>query len=239
MIRNRILGVGVRWVAVGLALTVGAGCAGRSVPIGHDVLSSIKAGGPLKVARHQPPAFKVEDPGNSKVESLAGVSGGELVIPGRKPSTMSMEDEYALDDPAVAVRAKLLEALSYELGVTPDGSDIPPLTDDSLDALVNAVGPEGWLLEVSTIRWGLAYDPALWTRYRVEVEARGRLIDLGTRRVAWQSRCDGSERDVPKKSKSKFEDLTREDATALKERLTAAADRCAEALVSDMFHGVR
>lgn len=232
-----ISGITRGWLVGLIALAASAGCAGRSVPIDHDVLSTLKAGGPLKVIRHQPPAFAVKDPPNSRVESLVGVSGGDLVIPGRPSQMAPMEEEYALDDPAIAVRAKLLDALAFELGVSHDASEGPPLTDDNLDALPDAVGREGWLLDVKTVRWGIAYDGALWTRYRVQVETRGRLIDLSRRQVAWQATCDGSERDAPKKSG--FADLTSQDATALKERLSAAADRCSEALIQDIFHGVR
>lgn len=237
MTRNQARGRWVQWVAVGLALGVSLGCAAKRVPIAHDVLSTLNDRGPLKVVRQQPPAFAIADPPNSRVESIAGISGGELVIPGRPTQATPMEEEYALDDPALAVRAKLLDALSFELGVTHDESAGLPLTDDNLDALPDAVGREGWLLDVSTIQWGLAYDETMWTRYRVNVQARGRLIDLTRRQVAWQSTCDGSERDAPKKSG--YADLTSQDAAALKERLSAAADRCAAALIDDMFHGVR
>ena len=237
MTRKWTSGRWAQWIVVGLAVTLGSACGARSIQIEHDVLSTLNAGGRLKLVRHPPPAFAVAAPPNSRVESIAGVSGGALVIPGRPTHAAPMEEEYALDDPAIAVRAKLLDALAFELGVTHDESEGPPLTDDGPGALAEAVGREGWLLDVNTVHWGLAYDPKMWTRYRVQVQTRGRLIDLSRQRVAWQATCDGSERDAPKKSG--FAELTSQDATALKERLSAAADRCADVLIGHIFQGVR
>jgi hypothetical protein len=111
------------------------------------------------------------------------------------------------------------------------------LPDDRIDALGGAVGRDGWLLDVKTLRWGIAYDPKFWRRYRVQVEARSRLIDLAHERVVWQAMCDGSEGDAPKGSL--LAELTANDAALLKERLAAAADRCADVLVTHFFAGVR
>lgn len=237
MTEARIPGRWNQWMIALIAIALNTACAAGSIQIEHDVLSTLNAGGPLKLARHQPPAFAIADPPNSRVESLVGVSGGALVIPGRPTHAAPMEEEYALEDPAIAVRAKLLEALAFELGVTHDESERPLVTDNSLDALADAVGRDGWLLDVDTVHWGLAYDQNMWTRYRVQVQTRGRLIDLSRRRVAWEATCDGSERDAPKKSG--FAELTSQDASALKERLSAAADRCADVLIGHIFQGLR
>ncbi len=237
MTRKWTSGRWAQWIVVGLAVTLGTACAAGSIQIEHDVLSTLNAGGPLKLSRHQPPAFAVADPPNSRVESIVGVSGGALVIPGRPTHAAPMEEEYALEDPAIAVRAKLLDALAFELGVKHDESEGPTLTDDNLEALADTVGREGWLLDVDTVHWGLAYDQEMWTRYRVQVQTRGRLIDLSHQRVAWEATCDGSERDAPKKSG--FAELTSQDAALLKERLSAAADRCAAVLIGHIFQKVR
>jgi hypothetical protein len=148
-----------------------------------------------------------------------------------------MEAEYALDDPAADIRDKVFDSLSFELNVRRAESEAPPLSDDHVDAVGDAVGREGWLLDVKTLRWGIAYDQKFWTRYRVQVQARSRLIDLSRGRVVWQATCDGSESDAPKGSV--LAELTADDALVLKERLAAAAERCASELVAHLFAGVR
>lgn len=237
MTENRPL----RWWGVGialcLALTVMSACAARNVKMDHDSLSALKDGPPLKLARHKAPGFVVSDPGNSVVDSLFGVSGGTLVTPGRSAGAAPMDEEYGLDDPATAVGDKVFEALAFELGVQRDPSDRRVLTDDRLEAVTRAAGPDGWLLDVTTLRWGLAYDKKFWTRYHVQLEASGRLIDLSHRRVAWQSRCDGSEEEASKGTL--LADLTAADGAELRERLGAAAERCAAELVAHLFAGVR
>jgi hypothetical protein len=207
------------------------------VKIDHDTLSALKNGPPLKMARSTTPGFVVSDPGNSVVGSVSGMSGGTLAIPGRSTVAAPMDREYALDDPATAVGDKVLEALAFELGAQRDQSERPVLGDDRLETMTRAAGPDGWLLEVTTTHWGLAYDPRFRTRYRVQLKARGRLIDLSRPRVAWRATCDGSEDDASKGSL--LAELTAADGAELRKRMAAAAERCAEELVSHLFAGVR
>lgn len=234
MIRTRW----VKWISIGLALTVCSACAPRNVKMDHDSLAALKSAPPLKLARFKPAGFSVVDPGNSFVDSLFGVSGGDLVMPGRGAGDAPMDEEYALDDPAITVRDKVFERLAFEMDLKSESIDKPlPAEADDLKALRGIVGSEGWLLDMQTTRWGLAYDTKLQTRYRVQVAARGRLIDLARERVAWESTCDGSERDAPKKST--LGDLKAGDAAVLRERLTAAAERCADELVEHLFGQIR
>jgi hypothetical protein len=237
MMRNQTRWLLTPWCAAVFALTMTSACAARNIGIDHGALVALKDAAALKSVRYQPPAFAVEDPGNSVVGSVFGVSGGALVMPGRGAGAEPLETDYALDDPAIAVRAKLVEALAYELGVRNAEPEGPTLPDDRIDALGGAVGRDGWLLDVKTLRWGIAYDPKFWRRYRVQVEARSRLIDLAHERVVWQAMCDGSEGDAPKGSL--LAELTANDAASLKERLAAAANRCADVLVTHFFAGVR
>ncbi len=225
------------WVALSLALAVTSACAARNVKIDHDSLSALKDGPPLKLGRHTPPGFLVADPGNAVVGSVSGVSGGTLAIPGRSTGAAPMDEEYALEDPASAVGDKVFEALAFELGVQRDQADPRLFADDRIESVTRDAGADGWLLEVTTIRWGLSYDPRFWTRYHVQLEASGRLIDLSRRRVAWQARCNGSEDKVSKGAL--LSELTVADGAELRERLAAATDRCAAELVSHLFAGVR
>ncbi|MFZ5862865.1 MAG: hypothetical protein ACOYXR_08505 [Nitrospirota bacterium] len=225
----------VRFVVI-VALTVHAGCASREIRLTHDDLTALRAA-TVGIARHPPPVFDVETPGNSTIGSVSGVSGGVLIFPGRSAGSGPIDAEYGIDDPAIAVRARVLDALAFEVGAirAPTEVSLPP--DDRLDAVVASVGREGWLLDVRTVRWGLVADTKLWTRYRVSVGARARLIDLAGGRVAWQGFCDATEPDAP--SRSTIPELTARDAESLKTRLNEAAQRCGASLVEQLFSGVR
>lgn len=237
MTQNRPRRPWARRAALGFILPAAWACTAGQIKMDHDNLTTLKDAPPIRVARYEPPAFAVEDPSNALVKSVSGVSGGVLVRPGRGAGDAPMEIEYALDDPAAAIGEKVFDSLSFELGVRRADLEEPPLSDDGVEAVARAVGREGWLLDVKTLHWGIAPDPKFWTRYLVRVKARGRLIDLSRARVVWQAACDGSEADAPRTSV--LGDLTAHDAAVLKERLTAAAGRCAEELVAHLFAGVR
>lgn len=237
MTQNRPLGPWARRAALGCILPAAWACTAGQVKMDHDNLTALKDAPPIRIARYEPPAFAVQDPSNAQVKSVSGMSGGVLVRPGRGAGDAPMEIEYALDDPAAAIADQVFDSLSFELGVRRVDLEEPPLNDDGVEAVARAVGREGWLFDVKTLHWGIAPDPKFWTRYLVRVKARGRLIDLSRARVVWQAACDGSEGDAPRKSV--LGDLTADDAALLKERLTAAAGRCAEELVAHLFGGVR
>lgn len=224
------------WAALAVAALASA-CAARAVRITHDDLAALTSAASVSVGRHQTPAFLVETPGNTAVGSVSGVSGGGVAFPGRGAGNGPIEAEFGLDDPAIAVRGKVLDALAFETGARPRPSDVPLPEDDHVEAVRSKAGREGWLLDVKTLRWGLEPDPKLWTRYRVSLLARGRLIDLARGRVAWQAACDATEPDPP--SGSTMPELTAHDAETLKSRLAAAADRCGQILVDQFFSGVR
>lgn len=235
--RLRTWRVWAAWPGLVLALVLATGCASRAIHLSHEDLAALNGAATVAVARHQPPAFGVETPGNSAIGSLSGVSGGALVFPGQGAGSEPIDTEYGLDDPAIAVRDAVLDALAFEAGVTRASTDVPAPADDRVETLVASAGREGWLLDVQTLHWGLVVDAQLWTRYRVSLEARGRLIDLARGRVAWQGFCDATEPDAP--SGSTIPELTARDAEPLKARLAAAAQRCGRALVEQLFSGVR
>jgi hypothetical protein len=227
----------VTWFGLVVALAGAAGCAPRAIRLGPDDLVELNRGATVMLTRHEPPAFAVETAGNSTVGSVSGVSGGELVFPGRAAGSAPIEREYGLDDPAIAVRKAVLDALTFEAGVTAAPPEVSAPADDRVETLLGSAGRDGWLLDVRTLQWGLAVDPKFLTRYRVSLRARGRLIDLARGRVAWQEDCDATERDAP--IGSTIPELTAVDAAPLKARLDAAAERCGRALVEQMFSGVR
>jgi hypothetical protein len=148
-----------------------------------------------------------------------------------------MDEEFALEDPANVVGDKVFEAFAFELGVRREEADRLVLPDDGLESVTRAAGSEGWVLDITTLAWGLANDPKYWMRYHVQLEASGRLIDLSRERVAWQARCDGSEKQSSKGAL--LADLTATDGAQLRERLATAAERCAAELVSHLFANVR
>jgi hypothetical protein len=235
--RHRTARAVATWLGLLVALSGATGCAPRAIRLGAEDLAALNRVATVVLTRHQPPVFAVETPGNSSVGSVSGVSGGELVFPGRAAGSAPIEREYGLDDPAIAVRKSVLDALTFEAGVTAAPTEVPAPADDRVDALAESAGRDGWLLDVKTLHWGLVVDTKFLTRYRVSLRARGRLIDLARGRAAWQGFCDATERDAP--IGSTIPELTAGDAEPLKARLDAAAKRCGSALVEQMFSGVR
>lgn len=235
--RPRPWRVWATWPGLVVALVLATGCAPRAIRLGHEDLAALNGAATVAVTRHQPPAFGVETPGNSAIGSVSGVSGGVPVFPGHGAGSAPIETEYAIEDPAIAVRDTVLDALAFEAGVARASTNVPAPADDRVETLVASAGREGWLLDVQTLHWGLAVDATLWTRYRVSLGARGRLIDLARGRVVWQGLCDATEPDAP--IGSTIPELTARDAEPLKARLAAAAQRCGRALVEQLFSGVR
>ncbi|MFZ5877170.1 MAG: hypothetical protein ACOYXU_12300 [Nitrospirota bacterium] len=235
--RLRTARAGAVWLGLLVALAGAAGCAPRAIRLGPEDLAALNRAATVTLARHQPPAFAVQTPGNTTVGSVSGVSGGDLVFPGRAAGSAPIESEYGLDDPAIAARKTVLDALRFEAGVTAAPTEVPAPADDRVESLIESAGRDGWVLDVRTLHWGLAADPKLWTRYRVSLRARGRLVDVASGRTAWQGFCDATESDAP--IGSTMPELTARDAEPLKARLAAAGERCGRALVEQMFSGVR
>ena len=192
------------------------GCAPRLVGLEHDTLLRLKAEPEIRVVRYPPPMFDVVNPGNSVVGS---VSGGAIAVP-------SQGAEAA--DPARTVQDRFVSSLGFEMGLT----NLRPLDDvsptDRLDDLGKAFG-HGFVLDFRTLRWGLSYDPQLWTRYRVVYSARARLVHASDASLAWQGVCDASEREAV--SGTTMGELMATDAALLRDKLDDAARVCSEDLV--------
>jgi hypothetical protein len=234
--RTRWSRVWLTWPVVVCVLTA-AGCAPRAVRITHEDLGALTSAATVSVGRQPAPAFVVATPGNTVVGSVSGVSAGGLTFPGQRAANQPIEAEYGLDDPAIRVRGKVLDALAFEAGIHAQPSDVPVPEDERVEAVQAAVGREGWVLDVKTLHWGVAPDPNLWTRYRVSLAVRGRLIDLARGRIVWLATCDATEPEAP--SASTLSELVANDAESLKTRLAEAADRCGQALVDQLFAGVK
>lgn len=209
-----------------LPLFLVMGCASGAVDADRDVLLGLKQEPQIRVVVYRPPTFQVSTPGNSVVGSVPGVSGGALTLPGGPSGGETMID------PARVVARDLGEALMFELGLNNLQTQAEPRDDDGPASLAAAFG-DGLVLDVKTVRWGLSPDPALWTRYLVQYEARSRLVRLRDGRIVWQATCDASERDAPRGST--IGELTATEALALQDKLHDAADRCARDLVARLF----
>ena len=212
-----------RWLALAVAasavLAGGWGCAPRLVGLEHDTLLRLKAEPEIRVVRYPPPMFDIANPGNRVVGSVFGVSGGGIAVPSQG---------FAAADPVRAVQDRFAASLGFETGLTNlrPVDDVPP--SDRLDETGKAFG-HGLILDFKTLRWGLSYDPQLWTRYRVVYSARARLVRADDASLAWQGICDASEREAA--PGTTMGELTAADAALLRDKLDDAARSCSEDLV--------
>lgn len=203
------------------------GCAAGAVDLDRDVLLGLKQEPQIHLVVYRSPVFTVATPGNSLVGSVPGVSGGALTMPFGTPGSNG-----GVYDPAVVVSEELGKALAFELGLTNLRPRPGAEPDDRPGALATSLG-EGLVLDVKTLRWGMAPDPHLWTRYRVRYVARSRLIRLRDGRTVWQADCDASEREA--RSGSTLGELTAQDSAVLNDRLREAATRCSRDLTARFF----
>lgn len=200
------------------------GCAAGAVEVDRGALLGLRHEPSIHLVVYSHPVFKVDAPGNSLVGSLPGVSGGALTM----RSAGAGRDAV---DPAPVVSEELGKALAFELGLT-NIRPRPGIEPDDHPRALATLG-DGMVLDVKTVRWGVAPDPDLWTRYRVLYEARSRLIQLHDRRIVWQAACDASEREAT--PGGTLGELTANHATALNDKLREAATRCSRDLTARLF----
>ncbi len=222
---------GHRWafvVAVSALLAVVVGCAPRLIGLEHETLLRLKIEPEIQVIRYAPPTFDVDNPGNSVVGSLSGVSGGELAVPSQGASAAQTGTAYGLADPARTVQDRVVASLGFEMGL----KNLRPMAEvrptDGLDELGKAFS-RGFVLDFKTLRWGLSYDPQSPTRYRVVYSARARLIRVADASLAWQGVCEASEGQAV--YGTTMGELMATDAALLRDKLDEAAGSCSEELV--------
>ena len=222
-----------RWaLAVAVLLAGMWGCAPRLVGLEYDTLVRLKAEPEIHVVRYPAPAFDVTVPGNSLVGSSFGVSGGAIAVPSQGAAAAEPGAAYGLTDPARTVQDGVVASLGFEMGLT----NLRPVDEvrptDRLDELGKAFG-HGFVLDVTTLRWGLSYDPEIWTQYRVVYSARARLVRADDASLAWQGVCDASEREAM--SGTTMGELMATDAALLRDKLEVAARSCADELVHQLL----
>lgn len=216
----------LKWNGIWIS-AIAMGCAAGAVDLDRNILLGLKQEPQIHLVIYRSPAFTVATPSNSLVGSVPGVSGGALRMTSGTPG-----QDGSVYDPAAVVSEELGKALAFELGLTNLRPRPGPEPDDRPSALATSLG-EGLVLDVKTLRWGMAPDPHLWTRYRVQYVARSRLIRLRDGRTVWQADCDASEREA--RSGSTLGELTAQDSAVLNDRLREAGTRCSRDLTARFF----
>lgn len=216
------------WLAVCLlSPALLGGCGGKSVPLAPETRSQLAAEPVVHVAHGAPASLSVYGQTKSIVTGLFGLFGGLAMVSAASSDGTKMQTEYAIEDPALLVKERLIAALRTELGL----ADVRPLVDAAPDddALAKLVGT-GMVVDVRTSEWVLTYFPTVGSRYRFRYAATARIVRLPGRSVLWEGRCL-SVPDDPADAPT-MDELKANQGEILKLKLREAADACTSQLVT-------
>lgn len=200
----------VALVSTGILLT---GCAGQQKKLTKDDQLALAAQ-PQVHAIHHPP---------SKVFTIDSTARTLLLpVPLSVLEGMALQRDLKLEDPALRVKDRLVNALQKDLGLTNVRVVSESPKDGSAETLKATYG-SGAVLEVRTRNWGL-------DNYRAKYSALARLTRLPDADVIWEATCKDFVVDKGKPAPA-MGDLTAKEGGLLKAKLQQAADGCAEELV--------
>jgi hypothetical protein len=189
------------------------GCAGQQTKLTKDHQLALAAQ-PQVHAIHHPPSkvFTIDSTGRTLfMPVLLSVYEG-----------MAMQRDLKLEDPALRVKDRLVNALQRDVGLTNVRVVAESPKDQSAETLKATYG-SGAVLEVRTRNWGL-------DNYRAKYSAVARLTRLPDADVLWEATCNDFVVDKGKPAPA-MGDLTAKEGELLKIKLQQAADGCAEELV--------
>jgi hypothetical protein len=224
---RRSVGVRIeRVLGIGLSLSLSlAGCTGNLHTLNR---SALRASNPRSVAvlPSPTPAFATGAGSSAALIPLVGLVGW-LVVAGVSGELEGRSvDSSDLDDPAVAISARLAAALVKRFGlvqVVPDGRG--PLV--YLDGPASSPVPKpnaDLVLEVRTAEWG--FRSVARGRYGVSYDGTVRLLDLRTRTVIAEGNC--VQHPVADDDGPTFKELAANDAALLRHLLASITEACAD-----------
>lgn len=222
-------------------LMVSLGLHGCQTPtrMPREDLNAIRGAGVIHVVHAQVPKMHVEGPGHFVASQFGGVLGG--IVGGAVVAVIAQSQaaeqgdklvqELQLSDPVVLVRDRFLEVLKDRLAIRTVEVIDAPVDSLEIDQLKHRFG-NGLLLTIKTSSWAVAVKNRR-DGYHVRYDVDATLHRLDDNKVLWR---DGCHPDVDSHAPVSLEELRAENGRHLKERLTAAAERCAQELAADFFH---
>ncbi len=212
-------------VAAGIAVAMGAGCTSiADVPVDAGLAARL-AGRSVAVVDRAPPAFGV------MLTRLMAL--GPLGLPGVTEEGEKLRAQFHLVDPAPEIATQLGDLLQGRLGAAVRAPVAITSRDDPASVVAAAPAGADYVLDVTTVRWGIGNLPAPRSNYVVTYAAHVRLIDARAATVVAEGGCvmpmNGTE------FTGALGELTRNDGALLKAELSARADRCARRLRADLL----
>jgi len=206
--------------------------------VAREDLNAIRGADVIRVVHAKAPKMHVESPGQFVADQVGGVFGivGGLIAAAIAQSQAAgqgdnLVQELELSDPVVLVRDRFLEALKDRVRIRTVEVIDTPVDSLEIDQLKRRF-TNGLLLTIKTSVWAVGIKN-LRDGYHLRYHADAALHRLDDSKVLWR---DGCHPDVDSHAPVSLEELRAENGRRLKERLTAAAERCVQELAADFFH---
>jgi hypothetical protein len=195
-----------------------AGC--RNVPekpLAADAADSL-AGREIRLSSGKTPEFAARTAGKTILGGLFGALGGAIAGSSMAKAGNEIIERNKVPDPAGQIGAELGTALAARF-----------------KAKAPAAGAADLVLDVQTLQWGFTYLPGEPDKYRVQYQAKARLLDAKNGSVLAESHCAAPRAPHEAAVAPTYRDLVANDAARLKSELAQAADFCAGQFALKMF----
>jgi hypothetical protein len=199
-------------------LSLPYGCARAAVPdpVQREELIRLAEQPEIKIVYYPPVALEVY---RTKDSSSAAARGPiDRVVEGSR-----LRNRFALEDPALQVKERIVLLLAFEFGFKNITSVLHVRLADDIHTLKMDFKNSA-LIDFRTLVWALGSLPAPHSYSGLLYSARARLIRLNPSRVVWEGQCLVQRKDLS------LEQLESRDAAPLKETLAEIADACASQL---------
>ncbi|WP_156455098.1 hypothetical protein [Janthinobacterium sp. B9-8] len=213
-------------LAVLISLLMMTGCASvEMIKASPEKISSIN-GKTLTTVNYEKPDFIASTP----EKAMFGVLGVIAMV----SAGNDLVKNNNIDDPAVMLTKELKNKLADRLK-SKEIKEVINLSDDSTNEIKKTVEAGSLVFDVKTLGWTFNYFPTNWTHYRVIYSARARLLDPVDGKIIAQVPCTYVSDD--EKTAASYDQLTANNASLLKEKLTAAAKACGTIFEQNIFAG--
>jgi hypothetical protein len=197
----------------------------------REDLNAIRGAVVIHVVYAKAPKMDLHGPGHFVASQFVGGIVGELIAQGLAGDQGDrLVQELELSDPIILVRDRLLEVLKERVAIRTVEVIDTPVESLEIDQLRQRFS-NGLVLTIKTSNWAVAIKN-LRDGYHLRYHADAALHRLDDSKVLWR---DGCHPDVDSHAPASLEELKAENGRRLKERLTAAAERCVQELAADFF----
>lgn len=233
--------------AVGVAalVCIASHALAQTAPIEPAVLASY-SGKSLAIVTHAPPKIGLVTAGQTGMTMTIPVPGlsvlGAALLTGvlngavnanaaNTRNKLVSQLETGFSDPAVGIAQALTGALKARQG-TPVLPDMGVAADYTVESAIATTPTAQWLVEVSTVTWGVVNFPTDWSHYRIPYVGKLRVIDVESKRIIAESVCESKQGETRSPS---IQQLATRDASLLRFYFQQAQFECADQFATKVF----